>query len=477
MRFTTPLMALVAALLLAACGPSTEIIDTINGAADDTEQVTLSDDDDSADTGDEGFTLQDDPGLGIDTGDDVVYEDLDQDGWTGQYDCNDSPLDEDGDGRVDGYFINPDAPEICDNVDNNCDGQIDDGLDTFQMWPDVDGDGYGDFNAESVQACDTFPGFAPNAQDCNDLNEDVNPDATEVIGDGIDSDCDELTAPQDDSTGESTVDEPEEEEPVDTGSGDDDDSAGTEDVPVDADADGFVDSEDCDDSDPAVNPDADEICGDAIDNDCSGDADGTDAIDTTEWFVDDDSDGFGDTSAGFSCDGESNTVSEAGDCDDADGSINPDAIELDVGIDGIDNNCDGSVDESWQVNVIVSYGSTVTGDLNTGVYSDGAFTNANGWQVRDEAFTGTEAEVSWLSDAWDVSAQCGLVINGVGSSQDNLCWGGAMDASVTIDIWWLGVEYTESDLQVWIADASNGSCALVLQVDNSSSCDPVNDTN
>ena len=36
----------------------------------------------------------------------------------------------------------------------------------------------------------------------------------------------------------------------------------------DADDDGWDDREDCDDNDPDVNPEADEVCDDEIDNDC-----------------------------------------------------------------------------------------------------------------------------------------------------------------------------------------------------------------
>jgi hypothetical protein len=47
-------------------------------------------------------------------------------------------------------------------------------------------------------------------------------------------------------------------------------------APVDADADGFVAEDDCDDTDPAINPNATEVCDDQVDNDCDGDVDGAD---------------------------------------------------------------------------------------------------------------------------------------------------------------------------------------------------------
>ena len=62
----------------------------------------------------------------------------------------------------------------------------------------------------------------------------------------------------------------------------------------------------------------------------------------TPWYRDTDGDGYGDASAvEVACDAPDGTVSEAGDCDDADSSVSPRAVEL---CDGLDNDCDGSVD-------------------------------------------------------------------------------------------------------------------------------------
>ncbi|MES2645054.1 MAG: MopE-related protein [Myxococcota bacterium] len=111
--------------------------------------------------------------------------------------------------------------------------------------------------------------------------------------------------------------------------GADDDCDGAIDELFDLDADGFLADEaacralgnpvDCDDQDATVNPLAAELCGDAVDNDCSGAADdGADA----------DGDGA------HACD----------DCDDADGFAFPGAAEA---CNGLDDNCDGAVDEAW----------------------------------------------------------------------------------------------------------------------------------
>jgi hypothetical protein len=111
----------------------------------------------------------------------------------------------------------------------------------------------------------------------------------------------------------------------------------------DRDGDGFLaevnGGDDCDDSDPTVHPGADELCNGA-DDDCDGDVD----EDPTElWYVDGDSDGFGDDeSATAACDTPQGMVPDGGDCDDGDPAVHPEADEL---CNGADDDCDGDVDE------------------------------------------------------------------------------------------------------------------------------------
>ena len=91
---------------------------------------------------------------------------------------------------------------------------------------------------------------------------------------------------------------------------------------LDADLDGYLASEDCDDTDPYVHPNATEVC-DGLDNDCDGDVD--EGVLNT-YYMDADGDGY---------------LSDE-DCDDLSPLVHPGADEI---CDGIDNDCDGSLDE------------------------------------------------------------------------------------------------------------------------------------
>jgi len=85
--------------------------------------------------------------------------------------------------------VNPAAEEVCNAIDDNCVGGIDEGL-IFSTWyADGDGDTYGDAGT-SVSTCDGAPvGYVADATDCNDETAAVNPGATEICN-TIDDNCD-----------------------------------------------------------------------------------------------------------------------------------------------------------------------------------------------------------------------------------------------------------------------------------------------
>lgn len=80
------------------------------------------------------------------------------------------------------------ATEVCDNLDNDCDGITDEGTTYFA---DDDGDGFGSV-ADTTNSCEPTPpaGFVSVAGDCNDAAPAINPSATEICADSIDNDCD-----------------------------------------------------------------------------------------------------------------------------------------------------------------------------------------------------------------------------------------------------------------------------------------------
>ena len=153
--------------------------------------------------------------------------------------------------------------------------------------------------------------------------------------------------------------------------------SGTTVVDEDGDGDGYtVVMGDCDDADATINPGADEVWYDGVDQDCDGgddddaDFDGfsTDDCDDTDpavnpaaeevWYdgVDQDCDGRSDNDA------DGDTWDDGEDCDDTNADIRPDAVE--VCGDGIDNNCDGEVTGCgiWQDQSVSVADATLFGD-------------------------------------------------------------------------------------------------------------------
>jgi len=86
--------------------------------------------------------------------------------------------------------INPGMIEICDGLDNNCDGQMDEDVENT-YYRDQDNDGYGNPSI-TIQACSAPSGYVSNSDDCNDNNFNINPGISEICNDGIDNNCDDI---------------------------------------------------------------------------------------------------------------------------------------------------------------------------------------------------------------------------------------------------------------------------------------------
>lgn len=167
------------------------------------------------------------------------------------------------------------GPEICDGIDNDCDGIIDNGFDRKPFYSDFDGDGYGT-PKRMVMACAAPPRFVANSDDCNDDNKNVYPGAPELC--------------------------------------------------------------------------------DGRDNNCNGVID--EGFEKVTFYHDFDKDGYGNSGVTIkACAAPLNYVAVAGDCNDRNAAIHPGAVGRPN--DGIDNNCNGLIDEPLHS---IAKGQEVTGE-------------------------------------------------------------------------------------------------------------------
>ncbi|MFZ5477323.1 MAG: MopE-related protein [Myxococcota bacterium] len=259
----------------------------------------------------------------------TACEDIDGDGYTNCDDCDETDV-----------AVNPAAIEVCNDVDDDCDGATDedDAADASTWYADTDEDGFGDAAAPAV-ACDAPEGHVADATDCDDADDGEFPGAIEWC-DGDDDDCD------------GTADEP--------------DAADAPAWYADADADGYgdaaswtvacsapaghvADDTDCDDAVASTNPGATEVCNE-VDDDCDVSVD--EGV-TTPFYADDDEDGFGDAGdVKDACTAPAGYVADDTDCDDTRAEVNPDGVEV---CSGLDEDCDGTVD--WDHDVPEDYGT------------------------------------------------------------------------------------------------------------------------
>ena len=221
-------------------------------------------------------------------------------------------------------------------VTKKIDEKVTDGV---VVYNDEDGDGFGNLIPFYVCPSDVEANQVETTGDCDDTNLEINPDADDIC-DGIDNNCsgDESDAIDampyvSDNDGDGY---PAEEEPVS--------SCLTRPGTI------LYDSnqeKDCDDSDALRYPNQTEIC-DGIDNDCDGDIDAADSVLPADfnqsYYVDTDGDGYGIGDVIEDCLAlEEGYSSIDGDCDDSNANKTPNIPEV---CDGIDNDCDGDIDDS-----------------------------------------------------------------------------------------------------------------------------------
>jgi alpha-tubulin suppressor-like RCC1 family protein len=315
-------------------------------------------------------------------------------------DCIDDAEYQIGEVVIYGNEINPSRDEICDDldIDENCNGYSDDNdsllntTSTTTFYLDYDNDNYGADN-QVIQACSRLAGTIEEGGDCDDTNPSIHPNALEYCdGENIDENCNGFSDNDDIFADYAVADGSR----VWFFADEDGDGYGAE----NGDSQRLCDSiegwsliqQDCNDENDTINPDVPEICDDDnVDENCNNLSDDEDenVQNTTVYYVDADSDGFGnenlpvqrcDSSIEFtphygSCVSESedplawldcNQANAYFDCDDGDPEVNYKSDEI---CDGIDNDCDGEIDDA-DTSVFSQSGTTFYVDNDGDGYGD-----------------------------------------------------------------------------------------------------------
>ena len=239
--------------------------------------------------------------------------------------------------------VYPGADEYCNGIDDDCDSTIDEdsAVDASTWYEDSDADGYGNPSVSDVE-CSAPSGYVADNTDCDDTRAATYPGAPEYCN-GIDDDCD------------STIDEDTAVDAVTWYLDSDSDGYGdaaTTDVECSAPSGYVADSTDCDDTRAATYPGAPEYCN-GIDDDCDSTIDEDTAVDAVTWYLDSDSDGYGDAATSdVECSAPSGYVADNTDCDDTVASTYPGADEY---CNGVDDDCDSDIDEDTAVDAVEWY--------------------------------------------------------------------------------------------------------------------------
>jgi predicted glutamine amidotransferase len=306
---------------------------------------------------------------------------------TDNTDCNDADTN-----------IRPGATETCNTIDDNCNGQADEGV-TSTFYQDSDGDTYGNI-AVSEQACTPSGGYVANSGDCNDNVAAINPGSLEVC-DGFDNNCNGQT---------------------DEGS-----VCGATNYYCDTDSDSYLSltvsgscnasncvpngcaitqGNDCNDADSSVNPGAVETCN-GVDDNCDGN---TDESLLLTFYQDLDVDTYGNSLVSQqACSAPSGYTSDSTDCNDANGTVHPGAVE--VCGNGIDENCDGKDDMC-----------PLLADSTFDASSDSTDLENNGLG-QDWYESRGQNKSKLVLDSSDVGGNAGnkaQIIAGINSAQDNI---------------------------------------------------------